>query len=300
MRSIALSLPLMLAACVAPSDAPVPPAPQAAPAPSIQTPAPLAAKRPEGPQDFILIGDARQGGVMRGTVPAGTRALSFDGASVAVDKDGQFLIAFDRDSHQTAILRAALSDGAVVTRSLSVAPGDWHLEYINAPYTGRATSAEFRRLRDGELAQIAQARAINAQSDGWRQNFRWPVTGSISSGFGSQRIYQGKPGSYHGGVDIRAKTGTPFVAPADGVVVLAAERPFTLEGYLLIVDHGMGLNSAFLHCSSLAVKKGDRVRQGQVLGTVGSSGRATGPHMHWGMKWRDSRLDPVALAGPMP
>jgi len=91
----------------------------------------------------------------------------------------------------------------------------------------------------------------------------------------------------------------PFVAPADGVVVLAAASPFTLEGNLLIVDHGMGLNSAFLHCQRLDVKVGDRVVQGQRLGTVGQTGRATGPHMHWGMKWRDARLDPGKLAGPM-
>jgi len=82
--------------------------------------------------------------------------------------------------------------------------------------------------------------------------------------------------------------------------VLAAQTPFTLEGHLLIVDHGMGLNSAFLHCSSLAVREGERVRQGQVLGTVGATGRASGPHMHWGMMWNGARLDPQRIAGDMP
>ena len=84
------------------------------------------------------------------------------------------------------------------------------------------------------------------------------------------------------------------------MVVLAAEAPFTLEGHLLIVDHGMGLNSAFLHCQRLDVKVGDRVKQGQPLGTVGATGRATGPHMHWGLKWDDARLDPGKLAAAIP
>lgn len=237
---------------------------------------------------------------MRGTAPAGTRRLSFNGTQIPLAVDGQFLIAFDRDFQGDAVLVAERADSTVIERTLPVAAARWNLEYIDAPYTGRTTSEEFRRVRAGELARIEAARARDIYSDGWRQSFRWPVTGRISSVFGSQRIYQGKPGSYHGGVDIAARTGTPFVAPADGVVVLAAQQPFTLEGHLLIVDHGMGLNSAFLHCSSLAVREGEAVRQGQVLGRVGSSGRATGPHLHWGLKWRDARLDPTAMTGPMP
>src|SRR3546814_8713194 len=93
-----------------------------------------------------------------------------------------------------------------------------------------------------ELAEIAAARSKQVTSDGWRQAFRWPVTGRLSGFFGSQRVYQGKPGSYHSGTDVAVPAGTPFVAPAAGVVVLAASAPFTLEGTLLIVDHGMGLS----------------------------------------------------------
>ncbi|MEY4269184.1 MAG: hypothetical protein RLZZ58_400, partial [Pseudomonadota bacterium] len=122
--------------------------------------------------------------------------------------------------------------------------------------------------------------------------------GRITANFGVMRNYRGTPGSYHSGTDIGAATGTPFVAPADGVVVLAANRPFTLEGYLLIVDHGMGLSSAFLHCSKLEVKAGDRVTQGQRLGLVGATGRAKGAHMHWGLKWNDARIDAALLAKP--
>ncbi len=94
-------------------------------------------------------------------------------------------------------------------------------------------------------------------------------------------------------------SGTPFVAPADGVVILAARSPFTLEGRLLMIDHGMGLKSAFLHSSKLVVKVGDVVRQGQYIGNIGMTGRATGPHLHWSVRWHDSRLDPSLLAGAM-
>lgn len=249
--------------------------------------------------DFILTGYAGQGGVMRGTVPQGTAHLSLNGMDVPFAPDGAFLIAFDRDAGMEAALKAELADGRVIERRLPVAPGDWRLQHVNADFRAGVPDEEFVRRRAVELERIVAARAVHSESDGWKQDFLWPLAGRISGVFGSQRIYRGKPGSYHGGVDVVARTGTPFVAPADGVVVLAADQPFTLEGYLLILDHGMGLNSAFLHCSSLSVKQGDRVRQGQVIGTVGASGRVTGPHLHWGMMWNAARIDPARIAGTM-
>ena len=237
---------------------------------------------------------------MVGQAPGGTQALSLDGAAIPLTPDGDFLIAFDRDAEPSARLVAIFPDGRTIARDIAVAPGRWRLEHINAPYRGSASSdADFQRRRPAELAQIAAARTMRVESDGWKQRFRWPVTGRLSGFFGSQRVYQGKPGTYHSGTDVAVPAGTPFVAPADGIVVLAADAPFTLEGNLLIVDHGMGLSSAFLHCQRLDVKVGDRVKQGQLLGTVGRTGRATGPHMHWGLKWRDARLDPGKLAGPI-
>ena len=155
-------------------------------------------------------------------------------------------------------------------------------------------------LRRPELARINAARAKVNDATGWRQKFIWPVKGRISGLFGSQRVYRGEPGAYHSGLDIATgESGTPFVAPADGVVILAAKQPFALEGHLLMIDHGMGLSSAFLHCSALMVEEGDRVKQGQLIGRIGMTGRATGPHLHWGMKWRDARIDPILLTGPM-
>ncbi|MGH6633259.1 M23 family metallopeptidase [Sphingopyxis sp.] len=292
----ALTLLIVAAGCVPPAETEARPAPPPAAQP-IPAPAPAPPRAPAR-SDFILTGVPEQGAAMIGQAPSDTRMLTLDGKAIPLAADGRFLIAFDRDAGSSARLVATLADGRSVERIIAVAAGSWRLEHINAPYRGSAASdADFERRRPAELAQIAAARNMQVVSDGWRQTFRWPVTGRLSGFFGSQRVYQGKPGTYHSGTDVAVPAGTPFVAPADGVVVLAAATPFTLEGNLLIVDHGMGLSSAFLHCQRLDVKVGDRVVQGQVLGTVGRTGRATGPHMHWGMKWRDARLDPGKLAG---
>src|SRR5258705_13539792 len=113
-------------------------------------------------------------------------------------------------------------------------------------------------------------------------------------------IKEGKAVAYHSGIDIAKAHGSVILATADGVVILAADYPYTLEGNLLMLDHGMGLNSAFLHLSKIEVKLGDHVKKGQEIGLVGATGRATGPHMHWGMKWNAARIDPILLSGPMP
>lgn len=241
-----------------------------------------------------------QGGAVIGTAPSGTVELRFGSMIVPVADDGRFLIAFDRDAAPVAALSARLADGETITKSLNVLPRAWRLEKINAPLRPVASSEAFMAIRKPELDRIAAARAIQTGSQGWRQRFIWPRTGRISGLFGAQRIYRGEPGTYHGGIDIAAATGEPVIAPADGVVILGATAPFTLEGYLLMIDHGAGLNSAFLHLSRIEVREGQTVRKGQLIGAVGSTGRATGPHLHWGLKWNDARIDPLLLTGPMP
>lgn len=250
--------------------------------------------------DFTIVGAATQGGVLLGTAPAGTVALTLDGKLVPVDGDGRFVIAFDRDAGPTGQLTARLADGRTLDHPIAIAPRAWRIERINAPMRPTKSSEAFLALRKPELEQIAAARAVVTDATGWRQRFVWPRVGRISGLFGSQRIYQGTAGAYHGGVDVAGATGAPVVAPADGVVILAADKPFTLEGNLLMIDHGHGLNSAFLHLSRIDVKLGDHVSQGQRIGAIGATGRATGPHLHWGMKWNDARIDPLLLAGPMP
>ncbi|MBX3593421.1 M23 family metallopeptidase [Sphingomonas sp.] len=250
--------------------------------------------------DFLFDGPLIQGGVVLASAPALTTRISFNGSDVPLAPDGKFLIAFDRDAGPSATLVATRVDGSEVRRTLSVQPRAWRIERLDRLPRFAQPSAEFQRRRPDELRQINAARAIRSESAGWRQQFMWPVTGRLSGLFGSQRVYKGEPGAYHSGVDVARPSGTTVLAPADGVVILAAQQPFTLEGRLLMIDHGMGLNSAFLHLSRIDVKLGDVVRRGQPVGAVGMTGRATGPHLHWGMKWRDSRIDPLLLAGSMP
>jgi biotin carboxyl carrier protein len=287
-----VAVPLLLAACVAASE-PVPVQTPSAPSAAL-TPAPT-------PADIRLEGKIEQGGIVAGSVPAGF-ALRLGGEAVPVAADGRFIIGFDRDAPATLLLEARAPDGRAVARTLTVAARDWRIERVNVPRRPGVTNAEFERLRAPEIARINTARAVASLSEGWRQRFAWPARGRISGLFGSQRIYRGgEAGAYHSGVDVAGGAGAPVTSPADGVVVLAAaDRPFTLEGHLLIIDHGMGLNSAFLHLSRIAVREGDRVRKGQLVGAIGSTGRATGPHLHWAMKWKGARVDPMALAGPMP
>ncbi|MBY8828290.1 M23 family metallopeptidase [Hephaestia mangrovi] len=269
--------------------------------PPMPPPAPTPSPTPSGPADFVLTGEIEQGGAVIGTAPGGTQSLAFDGKTIPVAPDGTFLIAFDRDAGPNALLVATLGDGRQISKALAVAPRAWNISRLDRLPKYPVPSAEFMRLRPPEIAQIKAARATDHYEDGWRQHFIWPATGRISTLFGSQRIYKGgEKGSYHSGIDIAVPTGTPIRAPADGVVILAADHPFTLEGNLLMIDHGMGLNSAFLHLSKIDVTVGERVRQGQVIAESGATGRATGPHLHWSLMWRGSRIDPLLVAGPMP
>ena len=258
-----------------------------------QAPPPTTASQPT----FRWTGALSQGGLILGTAPAGTRSVALDGKPITLSPDGGFIAGFDRDAGPQASLTATLADGRSVTQSLTIAPRAWRIERLNTLPKFPAPDPVFAKLRPPELAQIVAARARVTDAQGWRQAFAWPVIGRISGLFGSQRIYKGEPGSYHSGTDIAKPTGTIVTAPADGVVILAADHPFTLEGNLLMLDHGMGLNSAFLHLSRIDVKPGDHVAKGQPIGAVGMTGRATGPHLHWSLRWNDAKLDPQLVAG---
>jgi murein DD-endopeptidase MepM/ murein hydrolase activator NlpD len=274
----------------------VPPA--TTPAPTVEVARPAA---PVALQPIRWTGRAIQGGLITGIAPAGTQTLALDGKPVPVAPDGRFVIGFDRDAAPAATLVATAGDGRSTHVAFSVAARAWDISRLPTLPKVPVPQPEFAARRPGELAQIVAARAMRTDAAGWAQAFRWPTTGRISTLFGSQRIYaNGEAGSYHSGIDIARVTGTPVQAPADGVVILAAAAPFTLEGNLLMIDHGMGLNSAFLHLSRINVSVGDHVTQGQVVGFVGATGRATGPHLHWSLQWQGAKLDPLLAAGPMP
>jgi len=243
---------------------------------------------------FSLIGQPAQGGWLRGRVPTGTTALRLDDLAVRFAPDGAFLIAFDRDAPASATL-VAETPGGSVRQALLIAPRAWRIEHVDTPmHPPGMPDAEFARRRAGELAQIKAARAHETDSQGWRQPMIHPAAGPISGRFGAQRVFRGVPAAYHSGMDIAAPAGAAILSPADGVVVLAVTGdPFTLEGHLVIIDHGMGLNSAMLHARALCVTEGAALHQGQTIGQVGMTGRATGPHLHWSLTWHGRRLDPL-------
>ena len=247
---------------------------------------------------FSYSGEMTQGGFIRGTAPDGTVSASLGEQVLEIAQDGSFFAAFDRDSSGSLPLTATLSTGQIVREELSISPREWNIQHVNTALRPGGSSASFMARRRPELEAIGAARAKETGAKGWQQDFIWPVKGRISGLFGRQRIYRGEPGGYHSGIDIAPGDGVPFVAPADGVVVLA-RTGFSLEGGLIIIDHGAGLNSAFLHASRIVVEEGQSVRQGEHIGNVGASGRATGPHLHWGLKWNAARLDPLLFAGPM-
>ena len=265
---------------------------------AVDAPPPQAEPR-DGPSEAKLkmVANLAQGGWMRGQFTSQAKSVRLDGTELALDDNGRFFAGFDRDAPSEMLLTAVLADGSEYRHRIELAARDWQIEHVDVAMRPSGTSEAFLERRRPELAAIHAARAKETGAQGWRQPFIWPVNGRISGRFGSQRIYRGEPGSYHSGLDIAPGAGTPFAAPADGVVVLAADD-FSLEGKLLIIDHGQGLNSAFLHASQLFVREGDQVRQGQHIGNVGASGRATGPHLHWSLKWRDARLDPLLFLRP--
>jgi murein DD-endopeptidase MepM/ murein hydrolase activator NlpD len=256
----------------------------------------LLAVQASAPQ-FHLSGSPTQGGLLRGSAPEGTVRLTLDGREVPVAADGRFIVGFDRDATRRALLVARLSSGEEIGASLDVARRDWPVQHVNMARPSGGPTPEYQLLRERELQRIGAARNRRSASMGWSQRFVWPARGRISGRFGSQRVYRGGvPAAYHGGSDIAAGAGAAVVAPADGIVTLAPPPGFSLEGNLVILDHGMGLTSAFLHLSSASVRVGQAVRQGERIGTVGATGRATGPHLHWSLVWNGARIDPAAVA----
>lgn len=246
---------------------------------------------------IVFSGQLVQGGLVHGFAPVGTSGLMLDGKPIPLGANGHFIIGFDRDQPASAMLTVERGAALPIRQPLVIAQRAWKIENIDVARRPDGPTAEYQRLRDTELARIAAARAVSSDTSGWTQPFVLPAHGRISGVFGSQRIYRGEPAAFHSGLDIAGGAGAAVVAPADGVVVLAGPPMFSLEGNLVIIDHGMGLNSAFLHLSSYRVHQGQAVKQGEIIGAIGATGRATGPHLHWSVKWRDARIDPQLLVG---
>ncbi|WP_420562997.1 M23 family metallopeptidase [Thalassobaculum sp.] len=240
-----------------------------------------------------------QGGIVFGQTEPGTR-LVLDGIPVQVDGDGVFVFGFHRDAPAASTLVITAPDGTVETRTLEVAPREFQVQRIDGLPENMVTPPQEvldRIKRDQE--EVQAARATDRPETDFRSGFIWPATGRISGVYGSQRILNGQPRQPHYGIDIAAPKGTPVVAPADGLVTLAATDHYYTGG-TLILDHGHGLSSTFIHLDTVAAKVGEHIKQGAVIGTVGATGRATGLHLDWRMNWYDRRLDPAFVVPPMP
>jgi murein DD-endopeptidase MepM/ murein hydrolase activator NlpD len=241
-----------------------------------------------------LPASASQGAMVIGnTHPAAV--VEYAGRTLRVTPYGSFVFGIGRDATGEAVLRIKQPATGWIEHRIAITPRDWPVERIDGvpPATVDPPKAIAERI-EREQARVAAARERDDPRTGFAQVFSWPLQGRISGRFGNQRVYNGTPKSPHSGMDIAAPAGTPVKAPADGVVSFA-DAGLYLTGGTLVLDHGHGISSNFLHLSRIDVHPGDVVRQGDVIGAVGATGRATGPHLHWGMNWFDVRIDPLLV-----
>ncbi|OOW91081.1 peptidase M23 [Xanthomonas campestris pv. vitistrifoliae] len=244
--------------------------------------------------DVVFPQSASQGALVIGKVPADSK-VQYAGRSLRVSGYGSVVFGIGRDATGPLQVQVTQPDGSTRTVSIAVTPRDWPVERVNGvpPKTVNPPAEIAARIKR-EQAQVTAARDRDDARTDFAQPFIWPVQGRISGRFGNARVYNGQPGAGHSGMDIAVPTGTPVKAPAAGVVTFAAPDLY-LTGGTVLLDHGFGVSSNFLHLSRIDVKVGDRVEQGQVIAAVGATGRATGPHLHWGMNWFDTRIDPLLV-----
>ena len=265
--------------------------------------APLLAALPVHAQDgigelidnrIVFPASASQGAMVIGKVPAGS-TVRYVGRELRVSGYGSVVFGIGRDEKGPLQVKVRRPDGSSETATITVTARDWPVERINGvpPKTVNPPPAIAERIAR-EQAQVTESRKRDDARTDFAQTFIWPVQGRISGRFGNARVYNGQPGAGHSGMDIAAPTGTPEKAPAAGIVTFAAPDLY-LTGGTLVLDHGFGISSNFLHLSRIDVKVGDRIEQGQVIAAVGATGRATGPHLHWGMNWFDTRIDPLLV-----
>ena len=256
----------------------------------------LVAATDQGPN---LQGQLVQGGLVHGQVAPGA-GVWLDDRPLRVGSDGRFVFGLGRDAPATAELIVALPGGGERRQLLQIAPRSYEVQRIDGLPQSMVTpsEADLAQIR-ADSALIREARARDTEAAGFAEQVTWPTHGRISGVYGSQRILNGEPRSPHRGVDIAAPRGTPVGAMASGVVSLA-ETGMYFTGGTVMVDHGHGVSSIYVHLEDVRVTVGQHLEQGQTLGTVGATGRATGPHLHWGVNWFDQAVDPALLVGPMP
>jgi hypothetical protein len=232
-----------------------------------------------------------QGGLVIAHAPPGAH-VTVAGKPVHVGDDGLFVFGAGRDEKGPLVVVVGGT-----RHPIEVTPRDWPIERVEGvPPATVNPPPEIAARIEREQAAVVAARGRDDAREDFAHGFIWPVKGRISGRFGNQRIYNGDPKAPHSGMDIAVPEGTPVKAPADGVITFANPDLY-LTGGTVLLDHGFGLSSNFLHLSRIDVRVGEHVRQGQVIGAAGKTGRATGPHVHWGFNWFGTRLDPLLLPG---
>jgi murein DD-endopeptidase MepM/ murein hydrolase activator NlpD len=249
--------------------------------------------------ELKLDGRLMQGGMLVGQAQPGTQVKQ-DGRAVRVSPQGVFLVGFGRDAPAKSVLEWTGPDGQQGRQVLTVEQREYRIQRIDGLPQRKVTpkAEDLARIR-ADVAAARKARDRDDPRTDFLSGFIWPSIGPVSGVYGSQRILNGKPRRPHYGVDVAAPVGAPVVAPADGLVTLAHDDMF-FSGATLIIDHGHGLSSSFLHLNRILVTEGQRVKQGDPIAEVGASGRVTGPHLDWRMNLADRRIDPQLLVGPMP
>ncbi|POP51465.1 M23 family metallopeptidase [Zhongshania marina] len=249
--------------------------------------------------EIELQGSLQQGGLIWATV-APSSSVSLDGKSLHIADNGLFVAGFDRDAGPVSVLKICNSTGECAEQQLDIVQRSYDVQRVNGVPQKTVTppASVLERIRR-EGALVSKARSEFSARQDFIKEFKWPLLGPITGVFGSQRVYNGSPGRPHYGLDIAAPTGTLVSAPIGGVVTLAYPDMF-YSGGTLIIDHGLGVSSTFIHLSRILVEEGQLVKQGDPIAEVGATGRATGPHLDWRINWADRRLDPALIIGPMP
>lgn len=256
----------------------------------------LMATEVQAAADFEVCGDLRQGEfIMLKKMPEKAQSILFDEREYPITKDGYAIIALGRDEKSKADLYLTAGDKAYGKLDFIVKQAVWDIQKINGVPQQKVTpdkSNDAEILR--EQKDVRRSLTVMQQGDFWRKGFIEPVKGRISGHFGNQRVFNGTPKSPHSGTDIAAPEGTPVKASGDGKVILSGKNYF-YTGNMVIIDHGQGLQTIYAHLKEAKVKEGDNVKQGDIIGLVGKTGRATGPHLHWGASLNNVRFRPHSL-----
>lgn len=246
--------------------------------------------------EIALEGEAIQGGLMRGTAQPGS-TITLDGKAVRQAPDGGFIIGFGRDQGPDVTL-AVSTGGQREEKHLKVKQRTYAIQRIDGMPPAMVTPPpEVLDRIKREQAAVKAARETDSDLLNFREAFRWPAEGRVTGVYGSQRILNGEPRQPHFGIDIAAPEGTPVQEVAGGRVLMA-EPDLYYTGGTVIVDHGYGIVSVYSHLKTIDVKVGQAINQGDPIGTIGRTGRATGAHLDWRVSWFDVRLDPALLLPP--